>query len=116
MPARNIDALYIATGDRWHARLAIAAMRAGKPIGLEAGGAYSLDDCWQLVHTYEQTHTELMFLENCCYGETEMLAYNLVRKGLLGEITHGEGAYIHDLRTYNYAAWDDAKERRACPG
>ena len=50
-----------------------------------------------------------MQLENCCYGESEMLAFNLVRQGLLGEITHGEGAYIHDLRTYNYADWNEAK-------
>ena len=36
-----------------------------------------------------------MMLENCCYGETEMLAMNMVRQGVLGELTHGEAAYIH---------------------
>ncbi len=39
-----------------------------------------------------------MQLENCCYGEVEMLTFNLAKLGMLGEILHGEGAYIHDLR------------------
>ena len=39
-----------------------------------------------------------MILENCCYGWSEMLVLNLVRAGMLGEITHAECAYIHDLR------------------
>jgi hypothetical protein len=46
-----------------------------------------------------------MQLENCCYGETEMLALNLCRLGKLGELVHAEGAYIHDLRSYNYGDW-----------
>ena len=37
-------------------------------------------------------------LDNMCYCEDEMLALNMVRLGLFGEIVHGEGAYIHDSR------------------
>ena len=45
-----------------------------------------------------------MQLENCCYGEVEMLALNLCRSGLLGDLVHGACGYIHDLRS-NYD-WD----------
>jgi hypothetical protein len=38
-----------------------------------------------------------MMLENCCYDFFELLTLNLVRQGLMGEIVHSEGAYIHDL-------------------
>jgi len=38
-----------------------------------------------------------MMLENCCYGEMELLAWNLAHKGLLGTLVHAEGGYIHNL-------------------
>ena len=39
-----------------------------------------------------------MFLENCCYGKKELLAANLVKAGVLGEVVYCHGAYSHDLR------------------
>ena len=78
--------------------LAIEAMRAGKITALEVGGAYSVEDCWQLVHTWEETKIPFMFLENCCYGERELLATKLARVGILGEVVYCHGAYCHDLR------------------
>ncbi len=37
-------------------------------------------------------------LENCCYGQIEMMLLNMVQQGVLGEIVHAEGGYLHDLR------------------
>ena len=37
-------------------------------------------------------------MENCCYGREELFCLNLCRLGLLGELLHGEAAYLHDLR------------------
>ena len=105
----DVDLVYNATPWDLHVPIALYAMKCGKHVVIEVPSAFTVDECWALVEASEKTRRHCMQLENCCYGETEMLAYNLVRKGLLGEITHGEGAYIHDLRTYNYAAWDDAK-------
>ena len=64
-----------------HADAALAAMWAGKPVAIEVGGAYSLEDCWALVKTQEQSGTPFMLLENCCYGEYELMALNMVRPG-----------------------------------
>ena len=38
-----------------------------------------------------------MMLENCCFGRNEMMALNLARKGLFGEIIHCACGYEHDL-------------------
>jgi len=81
-----------------HVPLAVESMKAGKITGLEIGGAYSVDDCWLLVRTYQETQTPFMFLENCCFGRNELLALNLVRQGVFGEVVHCHGAYVHDLR------------------
>ena len=35
-------------------------------------------------------------LENCCYDAFALTTLNMVRQGVLGEITHAEGAYIHE--------------------
>lgn len=94
----KIDALVITTAWESHAEIAIASMEAGVPVAMEVGGAYSIDDCWSLVKTYERTKTPIMFLENCCFSKFELLATSLVRADKLGEIVHCHGAYGHDLR------------------
>jgi len=94
----NVGIVIISAAWEAHVPLAIAAMRAGKITALEVGGAYSVEDCWQLVHTWEETKTPFMFLENCCYGEKELLATKLARIGILGEVVYCHGAYCHDLR------------------
>ena len=94
----DIQAVVIATAWELHVEIAVNAMRAGKDVGVEVGGAYSIDDCWQLVRASEQTGKKCMMLENCCYAQNEMMCLNLAKKGLFGEIVHCEGGYRHDLR------------------
>lgn len=94
----NVNTVIISASWEAHIPLAIASMRAGKITGLEVGGAYAINDCWELVKAYRETKTPFMFLENCCYGKNELLTTNLVRKGIFGEVVYCHGAYCHDLR------------------
>lgn len=93
-----VDAVFIATSWDTHIRIANDAMKAGKITALEVGGAYTVEECWELVHTYEQTKTPFMFMENCCYGKFELLSLALARAGELGTLVHAHGSYAHDLR------------------
>jgi predicted dehydrogenase len=92
------DAVMILSSWESHVPIAIEAMQKGIAVGMEVGGAYSIDQCWDMVRTYEQTGTPFMFLENCCYGRIEMMVMNMIKQGLFGEIVHCEGGYCHDLR------------------
>lgn len=98
MDALKPDAIYICTSWETHIDLAIAAMERGIYAGIECGGSNSVEQCWNLVRTYEKTKTPVMFLENCCYGRFEMAVLRLVKEGKFGELVHAEGGYRHDLR------------------
>lgn len=94
----GIDTVYIATDWEWHVRIAIEAMKKGIPAAMEVGGAYSLDECWELVNTYEQTGVWTMMMENCCYDNRELMLLNMVRDDVFGKIVFCSGQYAHDLR------------------
>lgn len=92
------DAVYIATSWESHFEIAIAAMKAGVAVAVEVGGAYDLEECYELVRTYERTGTPFMLMENCCFNKDELLATSVARAGKFGTIVHCAGAYAHDLR------------------
>lgn len=98
----DLDAVMIATPWRWHTPMAVAAMKAGLYTGVEVCGAFSLDECWELVRTHEATGSHLFFLENVCYRRDVMAVLNMVREGLFGELIHLEGGYQHDLRAVKF--------------
>lgn len=93
-----VDAVMIFSAWESHIPIAIAAMQANKPVGMEVGGAYSIAQCWDLVRTYEETQTPIMLMENCCYGRKELLVLNMAEQDVLGEVIHCAGGYHHDLR------------------
>ena len=93
----DIDLIYIATPWEWHVPIAVYAMEHGKHVAVEVPGARTLEECWQLVETSERTKKHCMQLENCCYDFFETLTINMAQQGVLGELVHGEGAYIHAL-------------------
>jgi hypothetical protein len=94
----DVDGVVIATPWEWHIPMAIAAMKAGKYAAPEVGPSSSVEECWELVRTFEQTAVPCMMLENYCYNRTAMAILNMVRKGLFGELIHCQCGYEHDLR------------------
>jgi hypothetical protein len=103
--------------------VALAAMNGGKHVLTEVTSAFTVEDCWKMVETSEKRKVHCMQLENCIYGEIEMLTFNLVRQGLLGEVMHAEGAYNHDGRhmandifpAYQYWRYDWYREHAGNP-
>ena len=94
----ELDIVYIATPWNWHVPMALDGMKNGKHAAVEVPACTTLQECWDIVDTSEATRKHCMILENCCYGDTEMMVLGMVRDGLFGDVTHGEAAYLHDLR------------------
>ncbi|MDF2719697.1 MAG: Alpha-N-acetylgalactosaminidase [Paenibacillus sp.] len=94
----DIEGVIIAADWSSSAEIALHALQAGKYAGFEVCGAASLEQCWALVRTSEETGIPCMMLENCCYGRNEMALLNMVKQGIFGELIHCQGGYQHDLR------------------
>ncbi|MBK9737022.1 MAG: Gfo/Idh/MocA family oxidoreductase [Saprospiraceae bacterium] len=99
---KDVDAVFICTPWEWHTPMSLDAMKAGKAVACEVAGAMSLDECWQMVRTYETTKTPFMIMENVCYRRDVMAVLNMVRKDVFGEMIHLEGGYQHDLREVKF--------------
>ncbi|CAN5422348.1 Gfo/Idh/MocA family oxidoreductase [soil metagenome] len=99
---KNIDAVIIATPWEWHTVMCTDAMNAKKYVGCEVITGMTIDECWQLVKTSEQTGMPLMMLENVCYRRDVMAVLNMVRQNVFGELVHLQGGYQHDLREVKF--------------
>lgn len=93
----SLDAVVICTSWSSHIPLSIDFMEAGIAVGCEVGGCDNIDQIWELVRCHRRTGTQFMMLENCCYGRSELMVLNMVKKGLFGEVVHCDGGYIHCL-------------------
>ncbi|ATA69166.1 acetylgalactosaminidase [Capnocytophaga cynodegmi] len=98
----EVDLVYISTPWELHTEMVTYAMRKGKHVAVEVPLAMTVADCWEIVKTAEQTQRHCMMLENACYDSFELMTIEMVKRGDFGEIVHGEGAYIHDLRRLNF--------------
>ena len=98
----EVNVVYITTGWQMHAPIGHYALENFKHTFVEVPCALTVEDCWKFVELAEKNRVHAMILENCCYGEAELLCLNLCRQGKFGELVHGEASYIHDLRDKNY--------------
>jgi len=94
----QLDAVIISTPWLWHTRMAVAAMKAGKYTGVEVSAANTLEECWDLVNTHEETGSHVMILENVNYRRDILAVLNMVRQNVFGELLHFRCGYQHDLR------------------
>ena len=103
----DVDLIYVATDWKMHAKIGVQAMKDGKHVVIEVPAATNMEEIWDLINTSEQTRKHCMQLENCVYDFFELTTLNMVQQGLLGDIIHGEGAYIHALQPYWDQYWNN---------
>ena len=102
----DVDVVYSCTPREMHGEVNVYGLDAGKHVLQEVPGVFTVEEAWATVEAAERNRRHCMMLENCCYGEEELLAFNLVKQGVLGEIMQAECAYIHDQRRFQYNPGD----------
>ena len=93
----DIDGVIISTPWLWHTRMAVATMKAGKYVAVEVSAANTIEECWDLVNTSEETGIPCMILENVNYRRDVMAVMNMVKQGVFGEVVHARCGYRHSL-------------------
>lgn len=92
------DAVFIATPWSLHAPMVITTMEEGAHAFVEVPIATTIEDMYKIVDVSEKTQKHCMMMENVNYGREELLYLNMCRQGIIGDLLHGEAAYIHDLK------------------
>ncbi len=98
----DIDALLIATGDRWHALASIMAMRAGKDVYSEKPSAMTIAEGRAVVDTAKRYGRVYQSGIQRLSEDNFTFANELLRTGRLGK--------IHTVRAH-IAPWDAAEMR-----
>jgi predicted dehydrogenase len=96
MARDDLDAVIIATYWNWHTPMAVEGMRRGKYVGVEVPAALSIEECWKLVHTHEETRVPCMMLENWSFRRDNLAVLKMIRLGLFGDMVHCHCAHSHD--------------------
>ena len=95
----SLDCIICCTPWEYHAQVCVAAMKNGKNAVSEVPIIITLEQAWEVVETYEKTQKwATMGLEG--FGDLTLM--NMVRKGVLGDVLHAEGGYVHDLRMVKF--------------
>ena len=95
----TLDCIICCTPWEYHAQVCVAAMNNGKHAVSEVPIIITLEEAWEVVETHEKTRKwATLGLEG--FGDLTLM--NMIRKGLLGDVLHAEGGYVHDLRMVKF--------------
>ena len=100
----ELDAVIISTPWEYHAPMCLSAMRNGKHAVCEVPIVITLDEAWEILETWKKTGKwATIGLEQALHESPDGLSVlYMIKKGLLGDIIHAEGGYVHDLRLVKF--------------
>jgi len=101
----DIDAVYIATPDHWHAKNAIDAMDHGKDVYLEKPMVHTNEEARQLVATVKETKRVLQVGSQTTSADIWAKAKQAIADGAIGQMLMSQGSY-HRNSTEGEWNWD----------
>jgi phthalate 4,5-cis-dihydrodiol dehydrogenase len=94
---RELEAVYVATPNPYHAEHAITALESGKHVMVEKPMALTLADCDRMIAAAERSRRKLMVAHTRSFNPPIRTMREIVSSGKLGQVTQ-----VHTLR---YSPW-----------
>lgn len=91
----DMDAVVLANYAIEHAPYAIRFMESGRHVLSECLPVQTMKEAVELAETVERTGKIYNLAENCCFFKNTFEMYKRYRRGDIGEVTYGEGEYVH---------------------
>ena len=96
----SLEAIFVATDAPSHARLAIAALEAGKHVASAVPAVFgSLEDADALFAAVRTTERKYMMFETSYFHDDVCCMREMYRAGALGKVIYAEGEYWHYFGT-----------------
>ena len=93
----DIDAVFIATPDHWHARIAIDAMQAGKHVYCEKPLTRYLGEAFELHDAVERTGRVFQMGSQYCSEGKWHKAAELISAGKIGKLVLAQDSYMRNV-------------------
>src|SRR5258708_32586884 len=90
---KDVDGVLVATPDHWHAKVALAAMDAGKDVYLEKPMCLTIEEARQLVGTVKETQRVLQVGSQTTSGDQWHKAKKAIADGMIGKHIMSQGSY-----------------------
>ncbi|SFC63578.1 Tat (twin-arginine translocation) pathway signal sequence [Flagellimonas taeanensis] len=93
---KDVDAVFIATPEHWHAPMAIMALQAGKHVYVEKPCSHNPHENDLLVAAQKKYGKKVQMGNQQRSAKTSMMAVDDIRKGVIGEVFKGEAYYSNN--------------------
>jgi len=107
---KDVDAVYIAVPNAFHAPLAIDALKAGKHVILEKPFAMNAGEARRVIATAEEEKRVFTVGMNMRFREESQAVARMARDGLLGEIYHGKAYWLRRQGIPKLGTWFGKRE------
>lgn len=89
----DVDAVFIATPDHWHGRMAIEAMAAGKDVYLEKPMTLTIEEAWQIREAAKKQERVLQVGSQHLSDLRHQKARELIQAGEIGTLLWAQNSY-----------------------
>lgn len=107
----DIDAICIALPTYLHADVAVAALEAGKHVLLDKPFAMNQQEAVRVIETAKRMDKIFCVGMNQRFGKPAQTIRELIKRGELGELYHGEAAWCRRAGAPRFGTWFGDKSR-----